>query len=62
MFCLDALFKTGDPTAKIVAEQMGCMLVIKVQNLDLSDIVDDEFSMAKISQAITKLLIVANLR
>lgn len=60
MFCLDPLFTAPEPAVRKIAEQMGCMLVVKVPGLDMSDIVEDDYSMQKISQAITKLLIVSN--
>lgn len=62
IFNLDALFGQEDPAAKKVAESMGSLLMIKVPNIDLSDIVDEDYSMEKISQSLLRLLMTSSVR
>jgi len=41
---------------------MGSLLMIKVPNIDLSDIVDEDYSMEKISQGLLRLLMTSSVR
>jgi len=53
-FHLDSLLKSGNEQFKKVGESMGAILMVKVPDLELPDIVTDDYSMEKINQALIK--------
>jgi hypothetical protein len=56
-FFLDSLIGSNDPEIKKIGEAMGSMMMVRISNLELADIVDDDYSMEKINQALTKYFI-----
>jgi hypothetical protein len=56
-FKLDALIACPDPTMKKIGLTMGALLMVKVTNLELSEVVDSDYSMEKINQSILKYVI-----
>lgn len=57
MFHLDALLKSTNEQFKQVGVSMGAILMVKVPDLELADIVSDDYSMEKINQALLKYII-----
>lgn len=56
-FYLDSLISSEDANIKKIGEAMGSLLMVKIPNLELDDIVDEDYSMEKINQALLKYLI-----
>ena len=53
-FQLDTLILSNDQNISKIGVNMGSLIMLKVPNLELSDVVSDDFSMEKISQALVK--------
>jgi hypothetical protein len=51
---LDTLILSNDQNISKIGVNMGSLIMLKVPNLELSDVVSDDFSMEKISQALVK--------
>ena len=56
-FYLDSLIGSNDPEIKKIGEAMGSLMMVKISNLELADIVNEDYSMEKINQALTKYFI-----
>lgn len=56
-FFLDSLISSDDPKIKKIGETMGSLLMVKIPLLELDDIVDEDYSMEKINQAMLKYFI-----
>lgn len=53
-FQLDTLITSNDMNISKIGINMGSLIMLKVPSLELSDIVSDDYSMEKISQALLK--------
>ena len=53
-FQLDTLITANDQNISKIGINMGALLILKVPALELSEVVNDDFSMEKISQALLK--------
>lgn len=56
-FFLDALIGHAETSFRRIGESMGALLMAKIPSLELSDIVNDDYSMEKINQALLKYII-----
>lgn len=56
-FFLDALIGHAETSYRKIGEAMGALLMVRIPSLELSDIVNEDYSMEKINQAILKFVI-----
>jgi hypothetical protein len=54
VFQLDGLICSKDKTVQNIGVNLGALIIQEVQSVSLADIVDSDFSMEKINQAILK--------
>lgn len=56
-FFLDELINSENEVYNRIGEAMGSLLMVKIPDIEVRDIVQDDFSMEKITQAVMKYLL-----